>query len=94
MESHAPAGADAAMTVSSLREIVRKVSLELRLRGRVASASQLEAAADLKSSPADEVLAMREAMVQTRPDWSAVGVAVAPEATRAMNEAKDLAIRL
>jgi hypothetical protein len=84
----------AAMTVSSLREVVRKVAVELRSRGLATSAVRLEVAADLKSSAAEEVLVMREAMVQTRSDWSGPGVTITGEATQAMNEAKELAIRL
>jgi len=80
------------MTVESLREIVRKVARELHSQGLTAGAARLVAAADLESVAAEEVLVMREALVLTRPDWSGRGMSVAAEATRAMNEAKRLAI--
>ncbi len=83
-----------AITVASLRETVRFISDRLRSRGRVDGAAVLDSAASIASSPHDELLAMREALVRTAPDWRSGEGDVAAIATRALAEAKRLAIRL
>ena len=82
------------MTIDSLRAIVRSVAAELRSKGRDTSADRLQSAADLDSSHAEQVLVMREAMIRTRSDWSALDVASRVRAAHALEAAKGLAIEL
>ena len=58
------------------------------------SASVLRRAAQLRTTPTDELLAMREALVRTRPDWDVPAVAGAGRAAKALRRAKRLAIEL
>lgn len=94
METDAEADVGGPITVGSLRTIVTTVAVELRSKGRTASADRLQAAANLESSPAEEVLVMREAMVRTRSDWGTADVESRRVAARAIIAAKRLALEL
>ena len=80
--------------VAALRAAVLAAAGELAAAGRAEEASLLEEAGELRSTPADEVLAMREALVRTREAWQHIHGAVAGEAAAALAAAKELSIRL
>lgn len=85
---------EGAITLASFRDIVRMVAVDLRSAGLVESADRLDAAASTDTSPQDELLGMREAMVETRPDWGARGTAAVKQGAVALSRAKRLAIDL
>ena len=82
-----------AMTVASLRETILTISVRLRWLGRLSGAGALDSAAAVVSSPQDELLAMREALVLTAPDWQSGDGDLSAVGRRALAEAKRLAIR-
>ncbi len=84
----------APLTVGTIRAVVRLVAADLLRKGATGHAGMLTEAADTTSVPADELLAMREALVRTRSGWMDAGSQTRDLAERALREAKRLAIDL
>jgi hypothetical protein len=77
-----------------MRTVVRLVATNLVKRGYEGNAGVLREAADTTSVPADELLAMREALVLTRSGWMDAGNQTRDLAERALRDSKRLAIDL
>ncbi len=80
-------------TVPEFREVVVSLADDLATRGLEAEAEILRRAGDVRSTPPDELLAMREALVVTRPIWEPLED-LRSGALAALGAAKRLAISL
>ena len=82
------------LTVAILRSVARLVAADLGAGGSSEAAALLTGAADTRSTPADDVLALREDFVRTNVDWVATKSGTRELAERALKESKKLAIYL
>lgn len=82
------------LTVDSLRATAASVAAALRRDGEESAARLLDAAVAVSGPVHDQVLALREALVRTRSRWTETDSEVAAAATRALSDAKRLAISL
>ena len=84
----------ALLSIAALRSVAAQLAEDLRSAAASEAAEVLWVAVRTKSVPADEVLALREALVRTRRDWAAAGPSVQALAARALKQSKALAIDL
>ena len=85
---------DAAMELEQIKVAAEAVTQALARAGFTRDAETLQWAVATEGSEAEWLLAVREALVMTRPRWEAVDNDVRDEAARSLAAAKRLAIDL
>jgi hypothetical protein len=80
------------LTVAEVRQVARDLAAAL---GPSAAAEELAAAAaGTRGDPALDLLALRQALIATRPEWEELDPTLARRASRTLREAKRLAIEM
>jgi hypothetical protein len=79
------------LTVAEVRQVARDLAAAL---GPSAAAEELAAAAGTIGDPALDLLALRQALIATRPEWEELDPTLARRASRTLREAKRLAIEM